>query len=296
MKQAVRDARAKAAQHCQALFGRALPEESCADRLPSLAARIAAELAPGLAASCGDSKLTLRVSSAEVADFGALRLDDDRLTAESVHALDPDGQKVFLSIDMDALYEGFERALGDTSASEKGRPTKLPLSVDLFARRIEGQLGTVLGTQLGVSEARLVQRGPSVRGVNPFNASEKLALMRFEASNGSRSWQLRLAISEAALIALLPSPANPGGNASIAHPRDALSAPFGEIAFDLVARPVDMAFPLRRLLGMTTGDVLPIVVRQNFPLLVGDITLAQGTAGETDGHFAVHITKTLVGK
>ncbi|WP_324749722.1 FliM/FliN family flagellar motor switch protein [Sphingomonas sp. LY54] len=73
--------------------------------------------------------------------------------------------------------------------------------------------------------------------------------------------------------------------------RERLSAALGNVRLDarsVLARP---SMPLTDLLKLAPGDIIPITVPANVPLIVAGRAVAHGTIGETDGRPALRIEK-----
>ncbi|MCX7284980.1 MAG: FliM/FliN family flagellar motor C-terminal domain-containing protein, partial [Novosphingobium sp.] len=68
-------------------------------------------------------------------------------------------------------------------------------------------------------------------------------------------------------------------------------APFADMPIDMAAVLVDMALPLATISRLQVGQVLPVPIARNVPLVVGDKIYAHGSIGAIEDRVAIQISQ-----
>lgn len=72
-----------------------------------------------------------------------------------------------------------------------------------------------------------------------------------------------------------------------------LAAPFDDLPLQLRAILVDMSMPVSKLSALAPGQVIPVPVARNIPLVSGTHTLAHGAIGTMEDRVAVRLTQSF---
>lgn len=292
------------ASHCPELLGRA--GGGAADHgalLARLGDGLARATALGLARLAGGDAPKVAASPLREMTMAQLSARIAPLAANSLLAAGADKAPLFASLEADVVLRLLDRAFGGRGQAPAELPDAFPLSAELLIVRLETMLAEALGTALGrlAQEAghgttpalRPLRRDGSVAALAPFAPDQPLHVLLLDVEEeGGETWSITLALPPETLPALFAGKPAAGRDTRRA-PADPGAEPFAEVPMTLRAVLVDMAIGFSRLAALKPGDVIPVAVARQVPLVVGGRTIAHGVAGAMDDRVAVQITRAF---
>lgn len=208
---------------------------------------------------------------------------------------------LFISLSRNDVLAICDRAFGGTGAIQENDSGTgdLPYSADLILARLGKLLTGVLGDLTGQGEAiAIARRGENLERLAPFNfQAETLSLSLTIAEEGQEGWQINfmgLAAGFTAFLGALDG-VDPAETAETI-PLGPDDEPFCDIPLPLRAVLADMRVPVSRLSALAPGDILPLSLRREVPLLAQGTELARGTIGTMDDRVALKLTTITCAK
>ena len=286
---------ARAALHSEELLSRSVPQPDLAKEFARFAGLIAEHSQALLVELCD-----LRGLTAEIAD-PQLVAAHDWLAAQgpvSVHSFYPMGQDrrgILFSTAIGDLVAQFDRILGGPGDFDN-KCTQLPASAERFAQQFFDCMGQALTRATSSRTALLGARGENAADVVPFAADEEIwtATVMVCLPGAKRAWQVRIAVSQSILDGIIGSRAVSPAIGRTIGARGLEGSALADIQLPLRAVLVDVPMSVGRLAQLNVGALIPVAVNRSVPLLIGDKTIAHGTAGELDDRVALEITHTSI--
>lgn len=289
------------ARHCEALIK---PRDAAPDL--ALTARefgvaISKRLRDPLASLLGGAQLAIACSEAEICEA---RIVFSRYKPPAAHfhmSGLPGLNGLFISLSRNDALAMCDRAFGGSGAileNDNGEGD-LPCSADLILTRLGKLLGNVLGDLTGQGDTiAIARRGDNLERLAPFSfQAETLSLSLSITEEGHEGWQINimgLASGFAAFLSALDGAgAADDGLVAELGPDD---EPFCDIALPLRAVLADMRVPVSRLSALAPGDILPLSLRREVPLLAQGTEIARGTIGTMDDRVALKLTTITCAK
>jgi len=292
------------ASHCAELFGRgAARADDGGPALARLATALARQVAAGLARLAGGEAPKVVAAPPREMTMAQLGGGIAPLAANSLLGAGAGKAALLASIEADVVLRLLDRAFGGRGRAPTEMPDAFPLSAELLIARLEAMICDALGATLGrladdagrggAPSLCPLRRDGSLAALAPFAADHPLhvILLDVEEDNGE-TWSITLAIPPETLPALFDDAPAPG-HAARRAPADPGTEPFAEVPMTLRAVLVDMAIGFSRLAALKPGDVIPVAVARQVPLVVGGRTIAHGVAGAMDDRVAVQITRAF---
>ena len=282
-----------AALHCDQLVRR---REEQVDLLPALnrvSAPLAQRLAAALAPLCGDG-LEISASPAEEMDMAMLSAEIGCLAGNSLIAVLPASGNFLVSIEAAAVLRLVDRAFGGTGDLPDEFPSQFSLSAQLLASRLEAAVLAAMAGAFGLADQcqlKPLKSEGNIAALAPFAEDCRLVTCTLEVARGSEAaWAVTLAFPSATLAALVGDRPTSGRDQRSGG-RGPNDDPFAHIPLPIRAVLVDMKLPLSAVSSLQPGQVLPVAVARNVPLMAGSTILARGTVGELDDRVALKITQ-----
>ena len=264
---------------------------ACGERVARILSRALAPLLAGEAP-------VVRASAARECEAGELGVTIAPLAANSLLALGDGPGRLLASIEAEPVLRMVDRAFGGRGMVPNPLPDRFPLSAELMIARLEAVICDSLAQALdGTVALRPVERSGSLAEIAPFGQGTMLALLSLDVEEASgEGWSITLAAPLAVLEALFGKPAPAAArDRQAARPamRQPGDAPFADLPLTISAVLVDMAMPVAALSGLKAGDIIPVAVARNVPLMVGETCIARGTIGACDDRVAVQVTQAF---
>lgn len=202
------------------------------------------------------------------------------------------GAPVLATIDAVAVLSLVDRAFGGKGEPPAQMPRAFALSAELMIQKLEELVCASLSAALGLDDSavRARRRDGSLPQLAPFASSTRLSTLRLTVTEEGRGpWTITLAFPAETLGSLFGHGERPAPRPR--PPSSPLAAPFAELPLTLRAVLVDMALPLSRFGALEVGQVLPVAVSRQVPVMTGTATVAHGMAGAEDDRVAIQITQ-----
>jgi len=280
------------ARHCADLLAEAPSLDELVPAVSLLGGKLSRTLAAALARFSGGGAPAVSVGMPMDGNLASIDADIETLASHSVIAVGSEGHPVLATFTAGPVLRLVDRAFGGKGDEPATLPEMFPLSADLLIARLEVAVAEALGEAFGGSEplpARPLRRDTSLRQLAPFPKTEDTIQIALDVDEeGFAAWSLSIAFPQSTLAALL------GGRRrraipAAAAPGDPASEPYASVPLTVSAVLVDMPLGFAQLSRLRPGDVLPISVARNVPLMVEGRTIATGTIGDLDDRVAVQI-------
>lgn len=287
------------ASHSADLLRAGPPPVELVPAFSQLAERLARILSRALAPLLAGEAPVVRANAARECEAGELDVTIAPLAANCLLALGEGPARLLASIEAEPVLRMVDRAFGGRGAVPNPLPDRFPLSAELMIARLEAAVCDSLDQALGGAAGfRAVERSGSLAEIAPFGQGTMLALLSLDVEEpGGDGWSITLAAPLAVLEALFGKPAGaaatPGKPSARPAPRQPGEAPFADLPLTVSAVLVDMAMPVSALSGLKAGDIIPVAVARNVPLMVGETCIARGTIGACDDRVAVQVTQAF---
>lgn len=282
-----------AAQHCEELLGRGRApfdtEAACAE--------FAAELASGLPGQLARLLLgaEIQVSAGPGRSVSVKELIREQAGPATHFALSlsPGCPAFVVSCDHALALSLTERMFGGSGISPQEAPHRLPQSAALAVERIVGAVAQALAPLCAAEQADAeITSSSALRRLGLFWRNDRAFQWTLAISQqGAPSWDLRLAVPELALHAMLVSRST---NATAPGDRpepDPMASAMAAIPLPVVAVLAELRVPLDRLAQLRPGDCIPFSPRRDVPLAIGGRVVASGTVGACDERSALRLTR-----
>lgn len=283
------------ARHCPDLLCEAPQPDDLLPRLAALGEHFSARFARALPSLVGGDKPAVQCSAPRVCTFGQFGEEIGPLAANSLLSLAMPGVALLLSVEARAVLRLIDRAFGGRGDVPAQLPAQFPVSGDLLIAKLERLATDALCGALGPGSAVAhCRRDSNVARLAAFADTAQVAVLDIAVEEQAASWQASLAVPLSALPALFGAKgaARPVAKANQDRAMS-LAAPFDELPLQLRAILVDMSMPVSKLSALAPGQVIPVPVARNIPLVSGTHTLAHGAIGTMEDRVAVRLTQSF---
>jgi flagellar motor switch/type III secretory pathway protein FliN len=293
-----------AAQHCRELTQRG-PRP--AERTALLAAwrrDLAKALAEALGILLAGERLTVSVPEPETVPGRDALARIGPLAANSLLKVGDTGETALLSFDFATAIALTDRSFGGDGRVQSHAPDQLPRSAALLVDEIAAIIAQCItrasrGDQPPPAGGRpcgeVLVRSESAVRLKPFEPDAPTLLFNLSiADRQGYEWRCLLALAEERMQRLLPAPdraPTPGGMRARRRPADPLAAPFAGVPLPLRAVLAEIELPLVRLQSLAPGDMLPLVINREAPLMLGETLVAHGSIGTLENRMALRLTR-----
>ena len=289
-----------AAQHCRELLRGGVRRADPVKELDRLGARVAELIAPALSRLCPGKKLVVQASAAT--QFAGSDALIEKLGPNAAINLVTAGESqapLILSLPARTVIAFVDLAYGGNGDTDAPAPERLSASAMLMGERMMQPLSESLASALapeGECNIQSLCKGLDPELLAPF-AECSVTVLSLEIGDGSRTWEAVLARdgvrNDPFVMAELFRNRGRNGTApakgnQAASPR---VEPFAGIPLPLRAVLVDMAVPVSLLSQLKPGQILPVAVARNVPLMAGEHVIAHGTVGALDDRAALQLTQ-----
>jgi flagellar motor switch protein FliM len=287
-----------AAQHSRELLRGGLRPADPIRELDRMGGQMAELIAPALARLCGKKLAVRALAATQIEGSDALIEKLGPCAAINLVAAGQSQAPLILSLSASTVMAFVDLAYGGNGDVLGTIPTKLNGSALLMASRIQQSLGTALASALepeGECEIQSLCNGADPELLAPF-AECRVAILSLEIGIGNKSWEALIGFPAASMAELFHNRGK--NNSSTTRAAQAASPrvePFASIPLPLRAVLVDMAVPVSLLSELKPGQILPVAIARNVPLMAGDDVIAHGTVGALDDRAALQLTQ-ITGK
>ncbi|MFN3865048.1 MAG: FliM/FliN family flagellar motor switch protein [Erythrobacter sp.] len=293
-----------AAQHCRELTARGPRPEERAMLLAAWRRDLARLLAEDLSGLLAGDRLDVSVPEPEPLSGSAVLARIGPVAANSLLRVGAGGETALVAFDYATAIALTDRSFGGDGKLAPDAPDQLPRSAALVVDEIAATIAaSITRASLGdqppppdaPSSGEVILRSESAGRLKPFEAEAPVLLFTLTIANREGcEWRCLLAIAEERMARLLPAPA--GARApSAARTRglhaDPLAAPFAQVPLPLHVVLAELDLPLARLQSLAPGDLLPLAMGRQVPLMLGETLVAHGSIGTLDDRMALRLTR-----
>lgn len=276
------------------------PGPDTAELIPTLARmseRLAKAVRGALAPLLGGMEPQVQAVAPTKTDFADFCMFIPPLAANSLMQI---GTAPFMmSIEGVNVLRLVDRAFGGPGDAPASLPREFPLSAELMIGRIEQSMATCLALALGgkCGPIGAVRRDTSLAQLQAMPDSTQVASLTLNVTEKGRAmWAISLAFPLDTLGQMFATGVFAQGTGKQAAkasrgPASPIDAPFADMPIDLTAVLVNMTLPLATIARLEVGQVLPVPIARNVPLVVGDKTYAHGSIGAIDDRVAIQISQ-----
>ena len=292
-----------AAQHCRELTTRGPRPEERAVLLAAWRRDLARLLAEELSGLLSGDRLEVSVPEPEPLSGSAVLARIGPVAANSLLRVGPGGDTALVAFDFATAIALTDRSFGGDGQLSGEVPDQLPRSAALLVDEIAATIaGAITRASLGdavpggdVPAGEVIVRSESAGRLKPFDPDAPALLFTLAIANREGcEWRCLLAVAEERMQRLLPAPgrARPlAGARTRRPPADPLSAPFAGVPLPLNVVLAEIDLSLARLQTLAPGDMLPLAMGRQVPLMLGETLIAHGSIGTLEDRMALRLTR-----
>lgn len=293
-----------AAQHCRELTQRGPRPEERAVLLAAWRRDLARMLAEELSALLSGDRLDVSVSEAETLPGHEVLARIGPVAANSLLRCGTSAETALVAFDFATAIALTDRSFGGEGRIAADAPDQLPRSaallVDEIAATIAGaitraSLGDHAPPPGGMPGGEVIVRSESAGRLKPFDPDAPALLFTLTIANREGcEWRCLLAVAAERMARLLPAPGRAPLQAGARRRRaaaDPLNAPFAAVPLPLHVVLAEIDLSLARLQTLAPGDMLPLAMGRQVPLMLGETLLAHGSIGTLDDRMAIRLTR-----
>jgi len=290
--------------HCLELTERGPPPEESAALLAAWRRDLARLLAEDLSPLLSGDRLEVRIGEPERITGAEALQRIGPVAANSLLRLGASGETALLSFDFATAIALTDRSFGGDGRSAGGVPEVLPRSAALLTeeaaaiianaitRAGEGEAAAGAGGR-GRSRGEVIVRSESAARLKPFALENEALFFVIEVANRQGcTWRAALAVAAERMIRLLPGGGRRPRSRPARTPASGMAAPFAEVPLPLHVVLAEFDLSLARLETLAPGDVFPLAVGRQVPLMVGESVLAHGQVGTAEDRMAIRLTRS----
>lgn len=297
-----------AAQHCAELtaHGQARgpkPEER--DALMTAWRRdLARILADDLSGLLSGDKLEVSISAPDMVTGHAALTQIGQTAANSLLRVGVGADTALLSFDFATALALTDRSFGGDGALSSEAPEQLPRSAALLVDEAAGLIAGAITRAIygdapppagAVMTGEVIVRSESAARLKAFALDGQVAVFALTIANDQGSiWRAVLAVAAERVDRLLPQPGfAPHRCASDAQraPATGMAAPFANLPLPLHVVLAEFDLSLARLQMLSPGDMIPLSLGRQVPLMVGEQMIAHGSVGTAEDRMAIRLNR-----
>lgn len=291
-----------AAVHCAELTTRGPRPEESAALLVAWRRDLARLLADDLSGLLSGDRLDVGIGEPETMSGAEALKRIGQVAANSLIRIGATGETALLSFDFATAIALTDRSFGGDGRIAGGVPEVLPRSAGLLVeetatmiagaitRASYGDMPPPAGT--GAKGGEVIVRSESAARLKPFTLDAETLFFVLEIANRQGcTWRAGLAIAAERMPRLLP-----GGKRRVRPhgarvPATGMAAPFAEVPLPLHVVLAGFDLSLARLQTLGPGDMIPLTMGRQVPLMVGESVLAHGAVGTAEDRMAIRLTR-----
>jgi flagellar motor switch/type III secretory pathway protein FliN len=292
-----------AAQHCRELTDRGPRPEERAVLLAAWRRDLARILAEELSALLSGDRLDVTVAEPETLPGGGVLARIGPVAANSLLRVGGAGETALVAFDFATAIALTDRSFGGDGRVTGHAPEQLPRSAALLVDEIAATIaGAITRASLGdhapagsAQGGEVIVRSESAARLKPFEPDSPALLFAIAIANRQGcEWRCLLAVAEERMQRLLPAPGRtapqPGPRVR-RQPADPMSAPFAGVPLPLHVVLAEIDLSLARLQTLAPGDMLPLAMGRQVPLMLGDRLVAHGSIGTLEDRMAIRLSR-----
>lgn len=291
-----------AAVHCAELTTRGPRPEESAALLVAWRRDLARLLGDDLSALLSGDRLTVAIGEPERMSGAEALKRIGQIAANSLLRVGTSGETALLSFDFATAVALTDRSFGGDGRIGGSVPEVLPRSAALLVEEAATMIASAItnasygdmpppaGT--GAIGGEVIVRSESAARLKPFALDAEALFFVLEIANlQGCTWRAALAVAADRMVRLLPGGRRPSRQAGTPRSANGLAAPFAAMPLPLHVVLAEFDLSLARLQTLGPGDMIPLTMGRQVPLMVGDTVLAHGSVGTADDHMAIRLTR-----
>jgi flagellar motor switch/type III secretory pathway protein FliN len=293
-----------AAVHCAELTTRGPRPEESAALLAAWRRDLARLLADDLSGLLSGDRLDVTISEPDrVSGADALRRIG-QVAANSLLRVGALAETALLSFDFATAIALTDRSFGGDGRTAASVPDALPRSAALLveeaATMIAGAItcasyGDMPPPSGGTTRGEVIVRSESAARLKPFALDADTLVFTIDIANRQGcAWRVSLAVAAERMARLLPGGGRTPRPRTTRKTANGMSAPFANVPLPLHVVLAEFDLSLARLQTLAPGDMIPLAMGRQVPLLVGETVLAHGSVGTADDQMAIRLTRLPV--
>ncbi|MCZ8135104.1 MAG: FliM/FliN family flagellar motor C-terminal domain-containing protein [Porphyrobacter sp.] len=293
-----------AAQHCRELTTRGPRPEERAVLLAAWRRDLARMLAEELSALLSGDRLAVSVPEPVTLQGSAVLARIGPVAANSLLRVGASGETALVTFDFATAIALTDRSFGGDGKLAPDVPDQLPRSAALLVDEIAATIaGAISRASLGdhapapgaVPGGEVIVRSESAGRLKPFDPHAPALLFDIAIANREGcEWRCLLALAEERMARLLPAPGRVpprSGTRARRQPADPFAAPFAGVPLPLHVVLAEIDLSLARLQTLAPGDMLPLAMGRQVPLMLGDKLIAHGSIGTLEDRMALRLAR-----
>jgi flagellar motor switch/type III secretory pathway protein FliN len=290
-----------AAVHCPELTTRGPRPEESAALLTAWRRDLARLLADDLSGLLSGDRLEVTISEPErMSGADALRRIG-QIAANALLRCAASAETALLSFDFATAIALTDRSFGGDGRISGSVPEALPRSAALLVEEASTMIaGAMTAASFGdmpppagaSMRGEVIVRSESAARLKAFALEAPVLVFTLDIFNRQGcTWRATLAVAAERMDRLLPGGGRrPRARANRA-PANGMAAPFAAMPLPLHVVLAEFDLSLARLQTLRPGDMIPLAMGRQVPLMVGETTLAHGSVGTAEDRMAIRLTR-----
>jgi flagellar motor switch protein FliM len=293
-----------AAQHCLELTNRGPRPEERAALLAAWRRDLARQLADELSPLLSGDRLDISVSEPESMAGSDVLARIGPVAANSLLKCGASAETALIAFDFSTAIALTDRSFGGDGKLLASVPDQLPRSAALLVDEVAATIAQAI-TRASLGDGappagatltgEVIVRSESAARLKPFDLDGPALLFTLVIANRvGCEWRCLLAVAAERMERLLPTPGRSGmahGRRARRAPASGLAAPFSAIPVPLHVVLAEIDLSLARLQTLAPGDLLPLAMGRQVPLMAGERLVAHGSIGTLEDRMAIRLTR-----
>lgn len=223
------------------------------------------------------------------------------LAANALIRCGASGETALVSFDFATAIALTDKSFGGDGRITGSVPEALPRSAALLidetacviagaiTRASHGDMPPPAGASAG---GEVIVRSESAARLKPFALDGEALFFTLEIANRQGcTWRASLALAAERMGRLLPGGKRPVRPRTRRAPATGMGAPFADMPLPLHVVLAEFDLSLARLQTLAPGDMIPLAMGRQVPLLAGETLVAHGAVGTAEDRMAIRLTR-----
>jgi len=223
------------------------------------------------------------------------------LAANALIRCGASGETALVSFDFATAIALTDKSFGGDGRITGSVPEALPRSAALLidetacviagaiTRASHGDMPPPAGASAG---GEVIVRSESAARLKPFAVDGEALFFTLEIANRQGcTWRASLALAAERMGRLLPGGKRPVRPRTRRAPATGMGAPFADMPLPLHVVLAEFDLSLARLQTLAPGDMIPLAMGRQVPLLAGETLVAHGAVGTAEDRMAIRLTR-----
>jgi flagellar motor switch/type III secretory pathway protein FliN len=286
-----------AALHCPELIARGPRPEESAALLAAWRRDLARLLADDLSGLLSGDRLDVSVSEPDRLSGADALQRIGPVAANALLRVGASGETALLSFDFATAIALTDRSFGGDGRISGAAPEALPRSAALVAEEAAIVIARAITCASFGDTPQATDRSPFLRSesaarLKPFALDAEVLVFTLDIANRQGCiWRASLFVAANRMARLLPGGGHRPPVRTPRAPATGMAAPFADMPLPLHVVLAEFDLSLARLQTLSPGDMIPLAIGRQVPLMVGDSVIAHGSVGTAEDHMAIRLTR-----